>query len=81
MSLTGELNYFLGLQIKKLKEEIFVCKAKYSHELLKCFRMADSKSNVTLMPTNGKLDRDEHGKDVNIKMYRGMIKSLIYLTA
>ena len=28
-----------------------------------------------------KLDKDERGKDVNQKLYRGMIGSLLYLTA
>ena len=32
--------------------------------------MADSKSIDTLMPTNGKFDRDEHGQDIEVKMYR-----------
>lgn len=81
MRLMGELNYFLGLQIKQLKEGTFVCQAKYCHKLLKCFEMTDSKSIDTPMPTNGNLDRDEHGKNVGIKMYRRMIGSLLYLTA
>lgn len=54
---------------------------KYYHELLKRFGMADSKSIDTLMPINGNLDRDEHGKDVDIKMYRGVIEYLLYLIA
>lgn len=32
--------------------------------------MADSKSIDTPMPTNGKFDRDEHGNDIEVKMYR-----------
>ena len=30
MSLMGELNYFLGLQIKQMRDGIFICQAKYS---------------------------------------------------
>ena len=33
------------------------------------------------MSTTIKLDQDEKGKEVDIKMYRGMIGSLLYLTA
>ena len=33
------------------------------------------------MSTTIKLDKDEKGKEVDIKMYRGMIGSLLYLTA
>lgn len=43
--------------------------------------MVDAKSIDTLMPTNRNLDKDENGKDVDVKRYRGMIKYLLYLTA
>ena len=33
------------------------------------------------MSTTIKLDKDENGKEADIKMYRGMIESLLYLTA
>ena len=33
------------------------------------------------MSTTTKLDKDEKGKEVDIKIYRGMIRSLLYLTA
>lgn len=35
ISLMGELTYFLGIQIKQLKEGMFVCKSKYYQKLLK----------------------------------------------
>jgi hypothetical protein len=35
MSMIGELNYFLGLQIKQLKQGTFVCQSKYVKDLLK----------------------------------------------
>jgi hypothetical protein len=43
--------------------------------------MEDAKSIDTPMPTNGNLERDENGKDVDVKRYIGMIGSLLYLTA
>lgn len=43
MSLIGELNYFLGLQIKQLNEGTFVCQTKYFNELLKKFGKEDEK--------------------------------------
>ena len=33
------------------------------------------------MATTTKLDKDEQGKNVDIKLYRSMIGSLLYLTA
>src|ERR1051325_10045407 len=42
MSMMGELNYFLGLQIKKLNEGTFVSQTKYCLDLLKRFDKANS---------------------------------------
>src|ERR1051325_9220709 len=81
MSLMGELNFFLGLQAKQLDEGTTVCQIKYCRELLKRFGMNDSKSINTPMATNENLDKDEHGKSVDVKKYRGMIGSFLYLTA
>jgi hypothetical protein len=35
MSMIGELSFFLGLQIKQLKEGTFVCQSKYVKDILK----------------------------------------------
>ena len=43
MSMMGELNFFLGLQIKQTKNGIFISQAKYCTELLKRFGMKNSK--------------------------------------
>ena len=37
MSMMGELNFFLGLQIKQTKEGIFVNQSKYCKELIQRF--------------------------------------------
>ncbi|KAK2986327.1 hypothetical protein RJ640_029442 [Escallonia rubra] len=81
MSMMGELTFFLGLQIKQSKDEIFINQAKYTKELLKRFDMEASNAFGTPMSSSLKLDKDEKGKDVDIKRYRGMIGSLLYLTA
>ncbi|KAF7140349.1 hypothetical protein RHSIM_Rhsim06G0164800 [Rhododendron simsii] len=67
----GELNFFLGLQIKQTTEGILVNQAKYAKELIKKFGMEGSKPMSTPMSTSTKLDKDENGKPVNEKMYRG----------
>ncbi|XP_050889639.1 uncharacterized mitochondrial protein AtMg00240-like [Lathyrus oleraceus] len=76
----GELTYFLGLQIKQLNEDTFVCQAKYCKHLLKRFGMVDAKSIETPMAMNGNLERNKNGNDVEVKKYRGMIGYLLYLT-
>ena len=49
-------------------------------DLLKRFDIDDSKTKSTPMITITRLDKDEKGKKVGIKMYRGMFRSLLYLT-
>ena len=78
MSMMGKLNFFLRLQIKQLKEGTFINQAKYIRDLLKRFNMEEAK---TPMSSTIKLDKDEKGKPIDSTMYRGMIGSLLYLTA
>ena len=59
MSLMGELNYFLGLQIKQLNKGTFMCQTKYCNELLNRFYKEDAKSIDTIMPTNGNMEKDK----------------------
>ena len=81
MSMMGELTFFLGLQIKQTSEGIFINQSKYCKELLKRFEMENSKIFDTPMSTSCRLDKDEGGKPIEITKYRGMIGSLLYLTA
>ena len=45
MSMTGELNFFIGLQIKKLKEGTFINQAKYIRDLLQKVQHGRSQNN------------------------------------
>ncbi|XP_042944495.1 uncharacterized protein LOC122278367, partial [Carya illinoinensis] len=81
MSMMGELTFFLGLQIKQAKSGTFINQSKYIKELLKKFGMENAKEIGTPMSPSTKLDKDESGKPVDSKIYRGMIGSLLYLTA
>jgi hypothetical protein len=81
MSVMGELQFFLRLQIKQAKEGTFVHQAKYTTDILKKFKMDDSKPLSTQMSTTTALDADEDREPVDRKEYRSMISSLLYLTA
>ncbi|CAL2246732.1 unnamed protein product [Prunus armeniaca] len=81
MSLVGELNYFLGLQIKQSHDGIFVSQSKYAKNLVTKFGLEGAKSARTPMSTSAKIHRDLHGKSVDQTLYRSMIGSLLYLTA
>ena len=55
--------------------------AKYTKDIIKKFKMNDSKPMATPMGTTTALDADEDGEQVDQKEYRSMISSLLYLTA
>jgi hypothetical protein len=81
MSMIGELNYFLGLQVKQTAEGIFISQSKYAKDLVKRFGL-DGKSRArTPMSTSVKISSDLAGKSVDPSLYRSMIGSLLYLTA
>ena len=81
MSMMGELNFFLGLQIKQTDNGIFINQSKYTKELLKKFDINSQKSSDTPMSSSLKLTKDENGPSEDVTRYRGMIGSLLYLTA
>ncbi|GJW86761.1 retrovirus-related pol polyprotein from transposon TNT 1-94 [Tanacetum coccineum] len=81
MSMMGELNFFLGLQIKQMEDGIFFNQSKYIKEMLKKFGLKDSKPMKTPMSFDTKLTKDEECESVDSTKYRGMIGSLLYLTA
>ncbi|XP_070047106.1 secreted RxLR effector protein 161-like [Nicotiana tomentosiformis] len=81
MSMMGELNFFLGLQVKQSQKGTLISQQKYIKELLKRFDMESSKVIDTHIATSTRLDMDEPGSPVNQTMYRGIIGSLLYLTA
>ncbi|XP_050920276.1 secreted RxLR effector protein 161-like [Lathyrus oleraceus] len=80
MSMMGKINYFIGLQIKKLKDGIFINQSKYYKEFLKRFDMDSCKAMSTSMGSGSYVDQDESGVSIDITKYRGMIGSLLYLT-
>ena len=49
--------------------------------MLKKFKIQEVREIGTLISPITKLDKDEKGKDVNQKLYKGMTRSLHYLTS
>jgi len=77
----GELKFFLGIQINQCKDEVYVHQSKYKKELMKKFNMEDCKLIATPMHPNCNMRKEESSNKVDQKLYRGMIGSLLYLTA
>jgi hypothetical protein len=81
MSMIGELNFFLGFQIKQMDYETFVSQDKYLKDILKKFNMENCKPNKIPMATNAHLNLDMEDKPIDQSLYRSMIGYLLYLTA
>jgi isopentenyldiphosphate isomerase len=80
MSMIGELTFFLGIQVKQIKQCTFVHQVKYMKDVMKKFNMTELKPLSTLMSTATALDPDENRESVDQRKYRSMIGSLLYLT-
>ncbi|KAK2411518.1 putative mitochondrial protein [Trifolium repens] len=81
MSMMGELKFFLGIQINQTEKGTFIHQSKYIKDLLKKFNLEDCKPMNTPMHPTSSLGIDESEGKVDQKLYRGMIGSLLYLTA
>jgi hypothetical protein len=73
MSMMGELTYFLGFQVKQLKDGTFLSQTKYTQDLLKRFGMKDAKPAKTPMGTDEHVDLNKRCKSIDQKAYRSMI--------
>ncbi|GKB50195.1 retrovirus-related pol polyprotein from transposon TNT 1-94 [Tanacetum coccineum] len=81
ISMVGKISFFLGLQILQSPRGIFINNSKYALESLKKYGMESSDPVDTPMVEKSKLDEDSQGKAVDPTHYRGMIGTLMYLTA
>ena len=80
MSMVGELNYFLGLQVKQRKDGIFISQEKYAKNLVKRFGLDSKKHSSTPINSLLKLSLDPTDVEVDSTLYQSMIGNLLYLT-
>ncbi|GJW04412.1 retrovirus-related pol polyprotein from transposon TNT 1-94 [Tanacetum coccineum] len=80
MSMMGVLTYFLRFQIKQSERGILINQEKYVKDLLKKYNINGSSVKTSMVPPNN-LGPNLNGKSVNETRFRGMIGSLMYLTA
>ncbi|GJT91271.1 retrovirus-related pol polyprotein from transposon TNT 1-94 [Tanacetum coccineum] len=81
MSMMGKISFFLGLQISQSPKGIFINQSKYALESLKKYGFDSCDPVDTPMREKSKLDKDTKGKAIDPSHYRGMIGTLLYLTA
>ncbi|KAK1660605.1 hypothetical protein QYE76_048764 [Lolium multiflorum] len=62
MSMMGEMKFFLGFEIKQLREGTFINQAKYLQDMLKRFKMTEMKGVATPMVTKCHLALDPNGR-------------------
>nr|GEZ33242.1 hypothetical protein [Tanacetum cinerariifolium] len=76
MSMMGEMNFFLGLQVNQFLNGIVVNQSKYILDILKRFGLENCDTVPTHMVEQAKLKLDLVGKLVDYTDYRSMIGSL-----
>jgi len=81
MSVCGEMNFFLRLQINQTDKGIFISQSKYVKEMLKKFGMEDSKPVCTPITIGCKLRKNDESPKANQSRYISMIRGLLCLTA
>ncbi|XP_071721516.1 uncharacterized mitochondrial protein AtMg00810-like [Rutidosis leptorrhynchoides] len=76
----GSLSYFLGLEVSKSAQGIFISQRKYTLDLLKEAGVINHKPYKTPLDLNSKLTADVGTPLPDPKVYRRFIGKLIYLT-
>ena len=79
ISMFGEINFFVGLQVYQIKYGIYITQPKNIKEILKTFGLEDSKSVITPMVIGHKLSKNDDSTKVNQTLYRSMIDKLQYM--
>nr|GEV98798.1 hypothetical protein [Tanacetum cinerariifolium] len=69
------------LQVKQKNDGIFISQDKYVADILKKFDFSSVKTAITPIETHKALLKDEEAQDVDVHLYRSMIRSLMYLIA
>jgi hypothetical protein len=78
----GELHYFLGIEVSKIRNGILLSQGKYSGDLLRRTGMINCKAVSTPMSTSEKLSAHE-GTHLGLEdatRYRSVVRGLQYLT-
>nr|GEX44810.1 retrovirus-related Pol polyprotein from transposon TNT 1-94 [Tanacetum cinerariifolium] len=81
MSMIGHMSFFLGIRVSQNPRGIFINQSKYALEILKKYDFDSSNPIDTPMAKHPKLDEDKGGKLIDPTHYRGMVGSLMYLSA
>ncbi|CAM8910580.1 unnamed protein product [Rhodiola kirilowii] len=81
MSMVGELKFFLGLQVAQEGDGTHIHQLNYLREMIVNYGMKDSSTMTTPISPNESRGKDKSSPHIDQTLYRGMIGSLLYLTA
>eukprot|EP01018_Ginkgo_biloba_P038382 Gb_02966 [translate_table: standard] len=77
----GLMNYFLGIEVTQNSDGTFISQEKYANDILKRFRMQNSKATITPIAMGVKLSKEDESRKVDSTLYKSLVGSLMYLTA
>jgi hypothetical protein len=77
----GLMTYFLGMEIKQGKDEVFICQKKYAKEILKKFKLEECREMNTPMNSKEKLCKEDGTEKIDQVYFRSLVGCLMYLTA
>ncbi|XP_057809012.1 uncharacterized mitochondrial protein AtMg00810-like [Salvia miltiorrhiza] len=72
--------YYLGVEVKQLKDGIFITQEGYAKEILKKFKIEDCKAINTPVECGIKLSKNDGGEKVDPTLFKSLVESLRYLT-
>ncbi len=75
----GMMHYFLGLEVWKSPERVFLNQGRHAIEILKRFDMLDSRATTTPMDTHFNILVDTSSDLVDVMMYHQIIGLLMYV--
>lgn len=76
----GDLRYFLGIEISRSADGIFLCQRKYTRDIISEFGMAGKKPLQLPMDIHMKLTPDKGDILFDPSLYQRLVGKLIYLT-
>ncbi|XP_069144581.1 uncharacterized mitochondrial protein AtMg00810-like [Solanum lycopersicum] len=80
MTDVGLMSYYLGLEVKKIEEGIFISQESYTKEIWKKFNMLGCNPVNTPMESGTKLSKFQDGEELDSTLFKSLIGSLRYLT-
>ncbi|XP_019158176.1 PREDICTED: uncharacterized protein LOC109154893 [Ipomoea nil] len=77
----GLMCYFLGLEVVQIDSGIFISQKKYVVDILKKFKLENSKPVSTPVYEKLNVSKDGYGKNVNFTSYKSLNGSLRHIVA